>query len=258
MRGRVLAGPAEAGRVQSIFERALNILWHDGGLITLHGPGPLAAPFAAAVMRLPRSGSVTPGTAVVRHDRRMLLGPFVLDTEGATSVDVTIPPATGGARFLASAFRGLAIPAGGSGLSSPRGRSAQRELADGIRHRDGEAFVKAACALIGLGEGLTPAGDDCLVGALAVLHRFRPAWLTDHLDLGAQIATAARAGTTMVGREFILHALDGAFSEHILRVVAASGGEDVRRAVTALAETGGTSGVDTLDGIRIALEALSP
>ena len=52
VRERVLAAPPEAGRVHSIFERAVNILWHDGGLITLHGPAPLAAPFAAALTRL--------------------------------------------------------------------------------------------------------------------------------------------------------------------------------------------------------------
>jgi hypothetical protein len=258
LRRRVLASPPQAGRVHAIFERALNLLWHDGGLITLHGPAPLAAPFAAALTRLPAAGSLTPGAAVLWRDNRMLLGPFVLETGGGTLVDTTIPPTIEAPDLLLSALAAAAIPEVAPGLSSPRGRWAQRRLAGGIVHRNADTFLQGACGLIGLGEGLTPAGDDCLVGALAVLHRFAHSWMPGHPEIDTQIAAAARAGTTMVGRDFILHALDGAVSESILHAVTASSAHDARQAVAALAETGGTSGADTLHGMRIALEALSP
>lgn len=256
LRERVLAAPPEAGRVHSIFERAVNLLWHDGGLITLHGPASLAAPFAAAVTRLPAAGSLIPGGAVLWRDNRMLLGPFVFETGDATLVDTTIPPTTEASDLHVSALAAGAIPAVAPGLSSPSGRSAQRRLADGIMHRDARTFLEGACGLIGLGEGLTPAGDDCLVGALAVLQAFARSWLAGRPEIGIEIAAAARAGTTLVGRDFILHALDGSFSESILRVVTARSDHDARRAIAVLSETGGTSGADTLDGMRIALEAL--
>jgi uncharacterized protein DUF2877 len=258
LRERVLAAPPAAGRVHSIFEHALNILWHDGGLITLHGPGLLAAPFAAAVARLPDAGSLTPGVAVIRRDGRMLLGQFVLNTEGGTLADITIPPIRGRSDPLVASLASAAIPMAAPGLASPTGRTAQRRLADGIVRRDALTFVKGACDLIGLGEGLTPAGDDCLVGALAVLHRFARSWMVEYPEIRIQIAAVARTGTTMVGRDYILHALDGAFSERILHLVTASSEHDARRAVASLAGTGGTSGADTLDGVQVALEALSP
>ena len=46
---RLTAGPRVIGRVHSVFERAVNLLGADGRLVTLHGPGPLAAPFAVAL-----------------------------------------------------------------------------------------------------------------------------------------------------------------------------------------------------------------
>jgi len=44
---RLNAAPREAGEVHSAYARTLNLLWHAGRLLTLHGPGPLLAPFAA-------------------------------------------------------------------------------------------------------------------------------------------------------------------------------------------------------------------
>jgi hypothetical protein len=169
-----------------------------------------------------------------------------------------IHPAEGALDLLAPVLRGLVMPPAAPGLSSPGGLWAQRRLADGIRNRDARTFVEGARALVGLGEGLTPAGDDLLVGSLAVLHRARRSWLTAHPEVAVQIAAAARSGTTMVGRDFILHALVGTFSETMLRLVAAATESDARLAAAALAGTGGTSGADTLAGMRMALEALAP
>lgn len=244
--------------MHSVFERAVNLVWHDGSLVTLHGPAPLAAPFAAAIARLPQAGSLTPGTAVRRRGSRIMLGPFVLDIAGGTQVDTTVHPTDEAPGLLASTLASMPRPAVAPGLSSPTGRWAQHRLASGMRRWNPQALVEGACALIGLGEGLTPAGDDCLVGALAILHRFRDPWLACHPEINASITVAARVGTTIVGRDFILHALEGAFSETILRLVTAATAHDVCLAVAALAETGGTSGADTLDGMRIALETLSP
>ena len=256
LRERILDAPPEAGRIHSIFERALNILWHDGGLVALHDPGPLAAPFAASVTRLPEGGSLTPGAEVVRHDSRILLGTFVLGSEGSRLVDTTIHSTTERPDRLTSLLASTAIPVVAPGLCAPGGRSAQRRLADAIVQRDPRTLVEGARALIGLGEGLTPAGDDCLVGALAILHRFTRGWLDEHPEIRFPIAAAARAGTTVVGRDFILHALDGVFSEVVLRVVTAPSDHEVRRAAAALSEMGSTSGADTMRGMRIALEAL--
>jgi len=258
LRRRILAAPREAGRIHSIFKRALNILWHDGGLISLHGPGPLAAPFAAALASLPEAASLTVGSEVFRRDNRIHLGSLILDGESAMLVDTRLYPTTEKPGLPFASAIATAVAKVVPGLSSYRSRTARRQLADGIASGDARTFVTGACGLIGLGEGLTPAGDDCLVGALAVLHRFASPWLADHPEIRTEIATALQDGTTAVGQNFILHALEGAFSEYILRLVTASSDCDLHQAVRALAETGGTSGLDTLDGMHITLEALLP
>ena len=46
---RLGAGTPVQGRIHSVFARAINVEREDGTLLTLHGPGPLAAPFALAL-----------------------------------------------------------------------------------------------------------------------------------------------------------------------------------------------------------------
>ena len=114
-----------------------------------------------------------------------------------------------------------------TGLDSPRGVAARAALAGAIGSGDAARLVEAASGLLGLGEGLTPAGDDCLVGALAVR-------------------------TTAVGREFVVHALAGRFSEPMLALLRARGPIEAAEAVRRLAGLGATSGMDTLAGLRLA------
>jgi hypothetical protein len=134
---------------------------------------------------------------------------------------------------------------------------AREQLAAGIRGDDADEFLAGARALIGLGEGLTPAGDDCLVGALGALWRFAPRSIGQRPVVRAELARAAAGGTTTIAREFIVHALEGRFSELVVATLMASSPGDARRAATRLVDTGATSGADTLTGLRLALQALS-
>jgi hypothetical protein len=144
-------------------------------------------------------------------------------------------------------------PPAAPALRTPRGAAATRRLARSIARADQDGFVEAAGRLIGLGEGLTPAGDDCVVGALAALHR------AEHPLLGGGVAVAIRRAawtrTTDVGREFLLHAVDGAFAEGLLDAVSGQAGR-VARGIAALLAGGATSGADTLLGLRLAAGAI--
>jgi hypothetical protein len=252
-RARVMAAPLEAGRVHSVFRRTVNVVWHDGRLISLQGPAPLAVPCGLVLSRMPVC--VGPGTAVQGGDGQILCGAESLVWEGASLADPTIHSTGETREMLEAVLKEETGPGVAAGLDSEIGRRGQRLMADGIRGGNAAAFLGGARTLIGLGEGLTPAGDDCLVGALAMLHRFSQPWLEGQPEITAAIAAAVEEGTTMVGREFILHALDGSFSEAILRLVGAASAQEARRATAQVLATGGTSGADTLRGMQLALEA---
>ena len=159
-----------------------------------------------------------------------MLGALRLDCSSARVVDTSIgagsdPRALAAA--LAEAPRRPAAPT----LASAVALEGRRRLAEGLRRGDADRFVDGARRLIGLGEGLTPAGDDLLVGSLAVARRFRPAFLLDDPGIGQALADAAREGTTIVAREFLLEALEGRFSEIVIALLTAA---DVPRARAAL------------------------
>jgi Protein of unknown function (DUF2877) len=257
---RLAAGPRVIGRVHSVFERAVNLLGSDGRLLTLHGPGPLAAPFAVALdERLPwreLEPGLEPGVPVHREGRgRLVLGALRLDCSAAQVVDTSIgtgsdPSALAAA--LAEAPRSPAAPSLASGIAL----EGRRRLADGLRCGDADRFVDGARRLIGLGEGLTPAGDDLLVGSLAVARRFRPDFLLDDPGIGQALANAAREGTTIVAREFLLEALEGRFSEIVIALLTAADVPRARAALDDLLGLGASSGADTAAGMRLALDAL--
>ncbi len=253
---RLLAAPTEAGKIHSVFRRAVNILWHDGSLLTLQERGPLLAPFAVALVRLPRADRLVPGAPVRRDGGCMQVGGAWLDGEGAILVETVLGPTRDGFGDLAGFLASQPVPPPAPGLASPTGRAARHRLAEGIRRHDATIFLEGALGLIGLGEGLTPAGDDCLVGSLAVLRRFGRATILSRPETRRQVTDAARSRTTMVARDFLLHALDGEFAELVLRLFTARGASEKRKAVQELAVLGGTSGADTLHGIRLAAEAL--
>ena len=239
---RLSRAPDEAGRVHSVFDRAINILWHDGHLLTLHGPAPLAAPFAVALTRLPPRGALVPG---------MLIGRSDFDWRQAESVALEMP--RGPVAFGAEALPG---PECARALGSGAGRRAREALERGLAEKDFGTFADAAWALIGLGEGLTPAGDDCVVGALAAIHRLAPAWLTGNRQPRDRVVDAARHRTTDVARDFLLEALDGRFAEPVLALLTAPSGGRAESAARELLAMGVTSGADTLCGIRLGRRAL--
>ena len=225
-------------------------------LLTLQAPGALAAPFAAALARMPATDAIHPGVRVRRCGDALVLGGLGVRWRGATLTNTAMresrgapPPALAG---LMDGCHGQS----GRALWSPIGHRARSRLAEGLRRRHVETFLDGAFGLIGLGEGLTPAGDDCLVGALAVIHRFDGPWLVAHPEIEASVRQRAWDGTTAVAREFVVHALAGHFAESIVDLLAADSVAAARWGATRLLGVGATSGCDTLLGIRLALAAL--
>jgi hypothetical protein len=106
-----------------------------------------------------------------------------------------------------------------------------------------------AARLAGLGEGLTPAGDDFLVGVMAALWSCFAA--TDAAHLAGAMAEAAVPRTTLLSGAWLRAAARGeaAASWHLLvEALASNEGAAVRRAGQRILRTGHTSGAAALAG----------
>src|SRR5262249_21869642 len=97
---RLHSAPRDAGRVPSVFERPISLEWHVGRLLTLQGPGPLLAPFAAALAWLPRSPALRSGLPVLRSNGVFALDDVFLEPRGAASANTVMPTAWAGPHSL--------------------------------------------------------------------------------------------------------------------------------------------------------------
>jgi hypothetical protein len=113
-------------------------------------------------------------------------------------------------------------------------------------------FWELLARLVGIGEGLTPSGDDLVVGLLAVLHA------TGHFPVALPVEARRRllqhgqARTTDLSIEFLRCALEGHFAEPLALFVAAllaGTGEEWQDYAALLATVGHSSGVDAMVGV---------
>jgi Protein of unknown function (DUF2877) len=120
---------------------------------------------------------------------------------------------------------------------------------------DGHAPVMAGHepvqGLIGLGPGLTPSGDDFLVGALALLAAIGARHA--HAALAGAIKQALPGATAPLSACFLRAAAAGHVGENLHRAVSALMSGEVDAVVGTIANIGHSSGWDMMAGIAIAL-----
>lgn len=130
------------------------------------------------------------------------------------------------------------------------------ELIAALSAGDRRAAARVASGLIGLGPGLTPSGDDALVGIEAALHALgspTAGFLTYALD-DVEDRTTALAAT------LLRHAAAGECAERLHTLLMAFFGSDDETIATAIeraAAWGATSGTDCLLGVLIGLDVAS-
>lgn len=113
----------------------------------------------------------------------------------------------------------------------------------------GDSYVRELTnKVIGLGRGLTPAGDDLLVGMLGTLA------LTRRILFSLEI----EGRTTLISKTQLGHAMRGEVPESLYDVIHALGCADasISPAVRRLLSFGHTSGRDMLAGVRLGFEQL--
>jgi hypothetical protein len=271
---------ARAGdlRVQSIYRSVVNISTPDG-VLTIASPegGGLPNGILADLGPDWRALGLRPGMAVTASDTRIRIPDAGLEVQieraprwsprfrsSATAADLRAARWTRRAAATRKIAQAHAVPGGlGSVLGTRvvRGGDATLEVArpvlagliTALETGDRTAAAAAAARLIGLGPGLTPSGDDVLIGIEAALHAL------GHPSAGflASAVGDVEARTTEVAATFLRHAAAGEFAEPLHALLATLLGPDDKGLPAAIQRAvawGATSGTDCLVGVLIGLD----
>ncbi|HEU5297381.1 MAG TPA: DUF2877 domain-containing protein [Burkholderiaceae bacterium] len=129
---------------------------------------------------------------------------------------------------------------------------------------DGPLAAQHAARLIGWGEGLTPAGDDYLVGLCAGLDAMLnddPARATCRAAI-TEVLLGSLPRTTAISAHWLRLAAQGDYGERLLdardALLSDAPRAEVDAALRAACAVGATSGADTLAGLLAALAAWPP
>jgi hypothetical protein len=247
------------GTVESVHQGSINLRL-DGRLVTVAREGFGGLPNGALVADTfsPAQLGIRPGLPVQGCDRWITIdGRVVVRLAGAprwspriNHLPASLPELPARAELFAGATARLDRD-GLTGIVDATGQVTVVENA--LASGDEEDSIQAGRRLVGLGEGLTPAGDDLLValsGTLAALGdpragRLAVAWAAD-----------AERQTTAVAASFHRHAARGEYSERLhdlLAAVLVGPAHDIPSSVARAARWGATSGVDALLGVAIGL-----
>ena len=260
-----------SGRIHSVFSQACNITWHDT-LLTLcaagvgegptllrlgHGePHDLRAWFDVGEPVDCRRGCLQTSRTELRLVHAGVWRPEPLrDLLPLSQIDAHLCLAQ---RRLAQRRRTHAGVIDGAGAGVVSG------LRDACRALDGGQALRHVARLIGWGEGLTPAGDDFLIGLIAGLDALVGGEVRRR-GLRSAIATALRRGaprTTPIAAHYLRLAAEGHHTQPLVRlrnVLLCEGSADaVDAALRNALAVGATSGADTVSGLLAGLQAWLP
>jgi hypothetical protein len=265
--------------VAAVFERSFYL--RSGDLFVCVGEpaignGPLTL---IADMRVARLG-LHPGQPAIVADNRIAIGAMTFTCEGCEPWRPLSWPQAVGQHALARARETVVqraatgAPAEGFGraiaeaerphdafacIARRRLARLRSWLAESIAARGAPATAAPVRDLVGLGPGLTPSGDDVLIGALALLD----ALTEDHADARAMRANLAHAVghlsaglTSPLSHCFLRVAAAGHIGECLHAAVSLCVDGDGDAAIAAIRDICHSSGWDMMAGIVTALAAV--
>ena len=262
---------ALGGRIHSVFASVVNVSAPEGELWCLAARGIACGPRTVRIELASFDGlALAPAMAVTVSDAIRLGDVLTVPLDGARS---WAPPTIDGSvdsrrvQELEAALAEAGVPGGAqagddafSRAVSERIRDGLEDIANGIRCADEDAITRAAGRLVGLGGGLTPAGDDVLTGLA-----YASAQLGGPLSLvPAAIRRAAASGAThAISLTAMREACRGRAVEPLGDLLAAlcttgpadgsRGGASIPKLTVALTGIGHTSGTDQAHGLLAAV-----
>ena len=264
-------------RVLHVFENACNLLAEDGEVFSLVTPGVGDGPFNIVLAPIKFCDHAAEDTMVMIEHERIRIGELVIDL---SSAQIWEP------RFDWEIFQGrqhsLSIYAGLLGdildkkapiesfvqLIRPHEGgvgeieaqillSAQEPagiLIEGLLHMDEDLCRASARKLAGLGAGLTPDGDDFMMGCVLAL------WARlagEGVEMAASwVSLEATPRTTLIAAAWLQAASRGECSvrwHNLLQAIHVENEENVRSAAGAIIDQGHTSGASALAGFTTVL-----
>ncbi|MEA5151225.1 MAG: DUF2877 domain-containing protein [Oscillospiraceae bacterium] len=260
------------GVVHSVYDKTVNISCGDG-LLSLQAAGTVPSPLTLetdCTAQELRALGLRAGMEASFLRRGIYVGGVYFDAAQSAvwsaGIEKTLPASERtDLGFLLDCLRGigprggfadLALPEGERWKSSPCAAEAAGILALCGAHIAGRCWADAALALtelLGLGEGLTPSGDDFLCGVLAGSRFAGTQDATAFREALCEILEARLDRTNDISAAFLRCALQGQFSRP---VIALAQGVCLRVAVESFAAIGHSSGADTLSGMIYILGAL--
>jgi len=252
-------------RVFSTHTHACNLLTDQGDLIalvsSLHGNGPFHIVVPPAILTQRRLGEVgiyRPDKLVFEKQQlelgtAILWQPYILPIRMHHVASVLL-----WLHETSKAYPVSPLFSSQKAINNPLHTKAEnglRALIQGIQQADLARAAQGIKALIGLGPGLTPAGDDFLVGFLAGLTLAAPATSVSPSFLSELCTCIDKAAdqTTRLSGAWLRCAAHGQFGEawHNLAHACQSGQRpQIEQAAHYILSTGATSGVDAITGLR--------
>lgn len=245
----------------SLFKQAINLQDGNSRLLTLHRSGSGISPMGWLLRAADFdtiSARLYPGAILSLTDQGLRGDRFFLRKNRAVCLKApAYNTLTSPVPFLHDCF----YP---TGLSGPLNRAVNdvqngpgRILYDGLTDWQRDKPV-AWQGLIGLGPGLTPSGDDMLVGALAALYCDKGMRTKLYRQPALDHTLPLTQLTTTVSSCYLKQAGKGYFSLSLLHVVSSlARRRNVAKAITRLLNHGHTSGADTLLGLSLGVRWLN-
>jgi hypothetical protein len=259
------------GHIVAVFQTSLLLAGPQGLLLHLHGGPQLVSPFslrtASTLAGVLQQLSLGPGLSLRKTGRGLEISGHFHLWLGQVGYYHSPRP-----RFVRIDPKAIEVAqrtqdtygCQGGIHALPQADATATAMRQALAHGNLQRLGSVARRLVGLGPGLTPSGDDFLVGWL------RGLWLAAGESVASRVALRSlrrsllpdlAQRTTPVGAAFIRYGLAGEFAEVLDQAAAALSSPSSPPAVAdrlrQLMAQGETSGTDTTAGLLSCLEALS-
>lgn len=262
-------------RVLYVFESVVNLVNEDAHVLSLVSADLGDGPFSIVLEDFP--SGIQADSSLLVFENGLWLQDWLIDAEGAPlwqpvpnwealrAQPALLPPAARQiAELLAnhspedSLARVVLNPLASSPLPPRILQAAEQNiplLFAALKQPDGAKLREAAKKLAGLGPGLTPAGDDLLLGAMYGLWATQPPIAAE--QTAQEIAAIATERTHALSAAWLAAGARGEAAapwHQLIDAIAAQNPKAIESAVMRILPTGHTSGADALAGFLGVLE----